>query len=395
MSTIHSEKQEYNALHEAEQYVRRLLENGIPKETAAVKIEKTVRQLEAADTLIKEIGLSESDSTTLRAAVIFTYAGYSESLQKPFLRSAAIAEEYLKKNDFPADVIQNTLDCLRVKSGQKSPEKIIEEIYEDVQNSIFAVKKYVKKLLPHIQTENQINRHNPIKTRAWLKEHRNKLKSIDFNTEVAQSMFAKNLKRNAKAIKKLRKKKKKRIPAFNTPLDNSKGAQMMFKAALRNHIDLTSIADNKASIMLSINAIIITIAMPLLIRYMGNNTYLVIPMVILMITCVASIIFAALATRPIKTDGESDVDKVMERESSNLFFFGNFFSIPLPDYQRGIKKVIRSGEVLERSVINDLYFLGLALGKKFKLLRICYMVFMVGIALSVLSYGVVAYLTAF
>jgi hypothetical protein len=141
--------------------------------------------------------------------------------------------------------------------------------------------------------------------------------------------------------------------------------------------------------MLSINAIIITIAMPLLIRYMGDNGYLIIPMVILMLTCVFSIIFAALATRPMKSDGETDVDKVMDKPSTNLFFFGNFYNISLLDYQRGLKKVIRSSEVLERSAINDLYFLGKALGDKFNLLRICYMIFMVGIALSVLAYGLV------
>ena len=34
----------------------------------------------------------------------------------------------------------------------------------------------------------------------------------------------------------------------------------MFKTALRNHLDLSNLADNKANIMLSVNALIITIA---------------------------------------------------------------------------------------------------------------------------------------
>lgn len=380
-------------ISKTELYVQSLLNTTIPTEMAALKNREAAKILKNTEKLLKSIQLNNNDKTALLLAVIFTNSGFSESLKEPFLNNEKIAREYLISENVEDEIIEKTLECLRVKSGEKKVETQLEEIYEDGQNSIFADKKYIQKILPAIQKRNKIDDKNPIKTRVWLKKHRNDLKSIDFNTKQAKKRYKSGIKENIKAIEVLRDIKKRKIPVFETPLDNSKGVQMMFKASLRNHIDLTSIADNKASIMLSINAIIITIAMPLLIRYMGDNGYLAIPMIILMLTCVLSIIFAALATRPMKSDGETDVDKVMEKPSANLFFFGNFYNISLPDYQRGLKKVIRSGEVLERSAINDLYFLGKALGDKFNLLRICYMVFMVGIVASVLAYGVVLYLT--
>jgi len=74
--------------------------------------------------------------------------------------------------------------------------------------------------------------------------------------------------------KKEKKEKKKKKKSGGGLVDNSKGAQVMFKTALRNHIDLTNIADNKANIILTINAIIITIALPLLSAYAPTNHHL-------------------------------------------------------------------------------------------------------------------------
>ena len=393
MTLIDSKVNSYEDISTAEQYVQHLLQAKIPAEMAILRNRETAKIFKNTQKLLKSIELEEEDRRALLLAIIFTNSGFSESLKTPYLNSEKIAQEFLEKKEIGEKLVEKTIDCLRVKSREKKAETRIEEIYEDALNSIFADRKYIQKVLPTIQKRHKVNQRNPIETSQWLKQHRKELKNIDFNTKQAKKRYKAGIRENIKAIKALSDKKKKKIAVYEMPLDNSKGVQMMFKTSLRNHIDLTSIADNKASIMLSINAIIITIAMPLLIRYMGGNGYLAIPMVILMLTCVLSIIFAALATRPMKSDGETDVDKVMEKPSANLFFFGNFYNISLPEYQRGLKKVIRSDEVLERSAINDLYFLGKALGDKFNLLRICYMIFMVGIALSVLAYGVVLYLT--
>jgi hypothetical protein len=64
------------------------------------------------------------------------------------------------------------------------------------------------------------------------------------------------------------------------------------------------------------------------------------------------------------------------------------------EYRAGIKVVTSSEDNLEDSIMRDLYFLGLSLGKKYRQLRTCYIIFMIGIILSVLATGV-AYLVSF
>lgn len=182
----------------------------------------------------------------------------------------------------------------------------------------------------------------------------------------------------AKAVKKV---------DSSSLLAGNRSAQMMFKTTLRNHIDLTNIADNKANIMLSINALIITITMPLLASNAQENPFLLFPTSILLTTCVISIIFATLATRPIRTKGFTRLEDLRQGKT-NLFFFGNFYKMNLADYKSGIRQVVSDEEILDDTIITDLFFLGKALGTKFYQLRICYSVFMVGVTITVISFAV-------
>lgn len=198
-----------------------------------------------------------------------------------------------------------------------------------------------------------------------------------------------NLEGKDKVKKKKKKKKKKGSKSL---VENSKSAQVMFKVALRNHIDLTNIADNKANIILSINAIIITLAIPLLSAYAPDNHHLKVPAVILMLTSMTSIIFGALVTRPIKMNGKTDLHKIHEGKS-NLFFFGNYYNMGLDEYRQGVRQIISSEELLDNVIMTDLYFLGQSLGKKYELLRKCYTIFMIGMSLTVMTFGI-AFFTA-
>ena len=166
---------------------------------------------------------------------------------------------------------------------------------------------------------------------------------------------------------------------------------MMFKTSLRNHLDLSNLADNKANIMLSVNALIITIVMPQTVSsFFKGNLFLIFPLVSLLLTCLASMIYATLATRPIKMKGYTSEDQV-KTNRSNLFFFGNFYKMSYSEYRSGMQFVVADEDKLEDSIMRDLYFLGKSLGRKYNQLRTCYTIFMIGIIFTVLvfviSYG--------
>jgi Family of unknown function (DUF5706) len=186
------------------------------------------------------------------------------------------------------------------------------------------------------------------------------------------------------------KNEQKRLDAIDEPntIGTSKSAQTMFKTALRNHIDLSAIADNKANIMLSVNALIITFALPLLGKEIASNRVLLFPTILLLSVCVVSMIFATMATRPIPMKGYSSMESILAKKS-NLFFFGNYYRMSFEEYEQGMNATVADDTILDTTIMRDLFFLGRTLGFKYAHLRKCYTIFMYGIIVTVIAFVVV------
>jgi hypothetical protein len=97
-------------------------------------------------------------------------------------------------------------------------------------------------------------------------------------------------------------------------------------------------------------------------------------------------VFATLATRPIAMSGKSTMEQIYDKKS-NLFFFGNFYQMTFGEYETGMQAVVGDDEILDNSIMRDLFFLGKALGKKYQYLRLCYNFFMFGLISAVLAFG--------
>ena len=175
------------------------------------------------------------------------------------------------------------------------------------------------------------------------------------------------------------------LPKVKSQLEKNKSAQMMFKTSLRNHLDLSGLADGKASTMMNINTLIITIALPFLLPKIEDYPNLIIPAVILLCTCIISIIYATLVTRPHKMGGYTNQEAIQSGKG-NLFFFGNFFKMDFEEYLEGIHLTLKNQDNLDETIIRDLFMSGKTLGAKYQKLRYCYLVFIVGIVLSAISF---------
>jgi hypothetical protein len=164
-----------------------------------------------------------------------------------------------------------------------------------------------------------------------------------------------------------------------------RAVQAMLKNSSSNHQRLSVMADNKAFIMISVNAIIIPVIIGAVIGKFVNNPKLVPPTVLLLLVNVAAIIYAVLATRPHISKGvftKEDVDN----KSVNLLYYGSFYNMELKDFAYGMQQLMNDNEFLYGSFIKDIYWQGKVIGRKFKLLRISYDIFMYGTIMSVLAY---------
>lgn len=168
-----------------------------------------------------------------------------------------------------------------------------------------------------------------------------------------------------------------------------KGIETMFRISSSNHQRLSDMADNKAHIMITVNSIILSAVLSLLLRRLSEYGYLVWPTFILLAVSLLAMTFSILSTRPSIPPGNFTRDDVDSRKV-NLLFFGNFYKATLDDYNYGMQKMMLDKDFLYGSLIRDVYAQGVVLGRKYRLLRIAYNIFMFGLIVSVIAFSIAA-----
>lgn len=167
----------------------------------------------------------------------------------------------------------------------------------------------------------------------------------------------------------------------------SRGTQTLLRLGSANHLELSRMADGKANILISVNSIIISIILSALVNRLDSNPHLIIPTIIFLTSSVATVVIAILATRPKLTQGTFTRENIRDRKT-NLLFFGNFHKSSLEDYTWAMNELMQDKDYLYETLIKDIYFLGVVLGRKYYLLRLAYNIFMIGLVVAVLAFTI-------
>ena len=372
-------------LKKAYHFVKTELENNLSEKIVYHDFEHTIFVRNECLRLAKEKKMNGAELEILLLSALFHDIGFVKQYQGHENASKEIARQFLENENYADSSINRIISCIEATKLVSVPTGDLESMLKDADLCNVGHEDFVV-LMNNLRAEWDKYLGNSFSDLEWIETEIKFFKSHQFFTQEAQNLYGKQKQKNLKFLKKEKKKLKKEKDSTVQGIAKSKTAQMMFKTALRNHIDLTNLADNKANIMLSIAAVIITVSIPLLPRQLEDNVFFAIPGGILLITCIIVIILGTLVTRPIKMKGITNIKNIKEG-TSNLFFFGNFYGMTNQEYHEAMKEVIDDSDLLDKSVINDLYYLGEALGGKYNLLRTCYLVFMIGMTLTVVAFG--------
>jgi len=162
----------------------------------------------------------------------------------------------------------------------------------------------------------------------------------------------------------------------------------MFRSTYRVQMDLTSLADNKANMMISINGIIISITIASVAPKLDSNPWLLIPTAVILTGTLVSIVYAILAilaARPRVSRAPITLQD-LEHSKGNILFFGDFANLGEGDFLEGMRKLIEDQYAVYDEMILNIYELGCVLNKKFALLWVAYTAFMLNLVLGVLSF---------
>ncbi|WP_394750825.1 Pycsar system effector family protein [Spongiimicrobium salis] len=173
-------------------------------------------------------------------------------------------------------------------------------------------------------------------------------------------------------LKRLKKKLSKIEPRAE------RGVETLFRLLSKNQYTLNTMIDRKSNILISINALILSIVLGTVLNQLDTDPHLIYPVILILGTNLISIAYAVLSTRPELTHGET--------RANNLLFYGNFHEMKEQDYVDQLMGLMNEGDELYTVIAKDAYHLGKTMNRKFKLLRRSFTIFLVGIILSVLAF---------
>ncbi len=320
---------------------------------------------------------------------IDTYLGHEEN-------SARLATKFLQEQGYPPEKITQIASIIRESKIGDNSTHLLTNILLDADLSSLG-KPGFEGNAELLRVEWEIFLDRFYSDFEWAQHQVNFLEKHTFKTEPARQRFEKQRLKNIHVQReKLRESSKKEKETVVKQSENmaqpKRGIETMFRMMYQNHMELSAMADNKANMMISLNAIIMSV----IITYLGaktsmlgaqftKNPILLIPVGTLLLASLASVIFAILSAQPEVTSFAVKPAKVINRKV-NMLFFGNFTKVSLDVFQNSIHDLMRDKNMLYNNMITDIYYLGEVLKKKYALLKTSYTIFMIGLILTVASF---------
>jgi predicted metal-dependent HD superfamily phosphohydrolase len=402
---------DYNIiLEQAEQYVRNFFSSHIDVRIVYHDRTHTEQVVESARMIAQHYQLSERDFFIVNVAAWFHDTGYFKGGASGHEeRGAEMAAAFLTGTGVDAGAIQSIRGCILATQIPQKPANLLEDIVCDADLFHLGTDGFGErnKLM---RKEMEAFKGEKIPKGEWRKSTIRLLETHKYHTDYCRLLLNEKKQENLDKLREkagtppvtnaltalLRqheeegddqegvntdKKKKKKDPG--------RGIDTVFRITSNNNQRLSSQADSKAHIMIQVNSIIISVLLSLLLRKIEDHTNLAIPATILLVVNLATIIFSILATRPHIPPGTFSKQDLDEKKV-NLLFFGNFYKMSLQEYAGGMLQMMDDRDFLYGSLIRDVYFQGIALGNKYRWLRLSYNVFMYGLIVSVLAFMIAA-----
>lgn len=389
---------------EVEKHVTALFNDNPHPNLVYHNLKHTQKVVERVSEIAVHYQLSDRDMFVVYTAAWFHDTGHLfTDLAKHEEKSVALMKEFMEKETDDSNTIGAIAACILATHFPTSPKNKLEEIICDADSYHFGTKEF-RKTNKLVKQELILRNYNTItydweaNTLAMLEQHR-------YYTPYCQVLLEEGKAENIKRIK--RKLVKLAVDnSYNKLFDEgkkearqekekrsliTKGIQTMLRLTSANHLRLSEMADRKANILISVNAIIISITMTFLIKTSEISSSMRYPAAAFLVSSLVTIIIAILATRPKISEGKFRKEDVMNKQT-NLLFFGNFYKSSIDEYQWAMSTIMRDHEYLYSVLVKDIHQLGVVLGKKYRLIRAAYTVFMAGLVISVLVFIIMMFI---
>ena len=333
-----------------------------------------------------------------------------------WLQDIAYLEKTPENNPDPAQIARTFLEAEQVlpatilkitelisASDKIAPDaSLTEQVLIDANHYYLAKDSYLLKN-EMLRLETEFFSQTKICAEKWLRESIKLMENHRYFTDWCRRTLTEKKAKNLAKLKKahfllkdellsegaLHDKKLQKL-LHEEASGTEKSIDTMFRIAASNNQRQFTLGDNKAHILITVNSIIMSIVVSLLIRKLNENPFLTWPTFIILVTSSVSIVFSILATRP-KIDGGTFTPANLEHKDIDLLYFGNFHRMTASEYIEGMSRIMADQDFIHRTIILDAYWHGQVLARKFSFLRRAYNVFLFGLIISISAF-VIAFL---
>ena len=185
-------------------------------------------------------------------------------------------------------------------------------------------------------------------------------------------------------------KKKKKRKDSRSSLGSNRSIETMFRTSYGELLGLTQMADAKASMMTSINGVVLSMLLAFSPSIIDSGPMLLIPCAGLLLTSLVSVVFSVLAATPrtSKANTNEPVDGGAAPPKGNLLYFGTMANMDREQFSVDLLRLLAAPEEVYLNMSRNLHGIGSGLTRKFRYVRYSYLFFIVGLCGSMGTFAV-------
>lgn len=374
-------------LAKADTFIYNYLREHLPREVVYHDYDHAREVAQVAGDLAEKAELSPEDTLCLTLAAWFHDTGYIKGEEGHEARSAQLSDQFLRKHHLPESHLETVRQLILSTHPGQAPQSLLESLLHDAGYAFLGRKRFERRAnLLRLEEEYARNKSFPLL--EWQKRLLDLQMNTPFFTRQAHEAYGKRKNKNMAELKEDLRKGQKQAIRKRTGKNFGRGVDTVYRVTLRNHINLSSIADGKANMIISINTLVLSILITagsagfsLTELGLASNLKFVIPVLMLMLSSLSAIIFGVLSAIP-KVSGQSFTIDDVKQHRVSLLYFGNFLKLEKEEFVDYLRDLKKDQEILYDDLSRDLYNLGVVLDKKYRLLSIAYRIFVGGLALS-------------
>jgi len=357
---------------------------------------RTVNIVRNCDALGVSMNLGGQELKLAHLAAWFSELGFSEDHRNYQAKSVKLAREYFRTKKLDDGIFEKLEECILSTRVPQQPVSVISQLICDATMYHLAEKDSLQ-LADALRAEYAAVAQTEYSDEDWISEYIKMINNHFYFTRSARDLYQKRKEKTLTSFQARREMLRfveqettggldYYIPAKDKKggdddVKLERGVQTLYRITENRHMDLSNKAHDKASLLISVNSIIMSIVLSVLVTKLEENTYLLIPTSFLVITSAVTIVLSIISTRP------RIIGRVQSaNEEKNLLFYGDFANLSVNDYKKAMRDLYTNPVDLYDSLSRDIYYQGVVLKSKFKYINIAYNIFMYGFIATILAF---------